>query len=460
MRNLSAWVVAVAVGGAAMAGCSAGIPGIDSGRVKDVDRWESVTMQAYSYPETCGAGPWEITFPAREVRWGRQIVVQVLGPRRVPVAYDVTLEREGGDLSKRRVVTLSTEILERDHARCRIAGGGEGAAVSSEGEGASEGEAVPEGSMAEGSVQGEAEASLEVGGTPLTLLRTFRASKKTQYAFGVTFFAGGRPERADDFANEGFRIHQSHGSSYVGDASAQVRIRLWLTEPSDLEGINFVFRDQDLVPDTSRISIEEYERTFAARVDAYDAARGDRERASEQRDAERAAERERLCAREPDHWQCEERGFTPPPPPRAERQPPAPEESEGVVVQWIPGHWQFDSSVEGEYVWVPGTYKVEVTQPRQDAPPPPAAVDDGQTQEVAADAPPRPPPRDETIPPPPAIDGATWVAGHYRLEGNVWVWVPGAWQVPPEHGARRTLPRVEVRGGVRIYVPGSWITDR
>ncbi|MCP3710179.1 hypothetical protein M3I54_24970 [Paraburkholderia sp. CNPSo 3274] len=40
--------------------------------------------------------------------------------------------------------------------------------------------------------------------------------------------------------------------------------------------------------------------------------------------------------------------------------------------------------------------------------------------------PPEPAPRVETPPPAPA-QGYAWAKGHYRWEGNQWVWIPGHW---------------------------------
>ena len=35
-----------------------------------------------------------------------------------------------------------------------------------------------------------------------------------------------------------------------------------------------------------------------------------------------------------------------------------------------------------------------------------------------------------------------WVAGYHRWDGHAYVWVPGAWQVPPHH--------------YTVWVPGHW----
>jgi hypothetical protein len=457
MRHVYRLSLVLAVGGTALAGCGhAGIPGVDRGRVKDVDRWETVLMKAYTHPETCGAGPWEIVLPERDVRWGRQIVIQVRGPRKIPISWEVSME--GSTWKTRGGARVNPDL----HSRCRVPGGGDDAVASMEAEQVASTEDSVEGSLeAEpAQVEGDAEPSGELAaGSSLTLMTRIQARRTTQHAWGVAIYPHGQPVREDGFANEGFRLQRWTARSQT-EANAQVTIRVWLDHPSDLGGIELVFRDQELVPDRSRISSEEYARTFPVRVNAFDASWEDKRRASDERNARAVAERERLCRRDPSHWRCADYTMRPPPEPIAERRPEAPPISAGVKVRWIPGYWRFDASVEGEYVWVPGTYVTEVTGRPKEETPPPATIDEGQTHEVAADMPPPPPARDEAIPPPPAIDGAVWVAGHYRIAGNAWVWVPGTWQVPPTRGARRTTPRVEVRGSVRIFIPGGWVVER
>jgi hypothetical protein len=44
----------------------------------------------------------------------------------------------------------------------------------------------------------------------------------------------------------------------------------------------------------------------------------------------------------------------------------------------------------------------------------------------AAQRPPEPEARVEVVPPAPA-QGYQWVKGHYRWDGNQWVWVEGHW---------------------------------
>jgi len=62
-----------------------------------------------------------------------------------------------------------------------------------------------------------------------------------------------------------------------------------------------------------------------------------------------------------------------------------------------------------------------------------------------------PPPVIVREPPPPRISeaivvapapGYVWVAGHYSWTGKQWVWVSGAWMMPPQPGA--------------VWVEGRW----
>jgi hypothetical protein len=50
-----------------------------------------------------------------------------------------------------------------------------------------------------------------------------------------------------------------------------------------------------------------------------------------------------------------------------------------------------------------------------------------------------------------------WVDGHWRPEGRHYVWVPGAWVIPPRGRGRWVAPRYETRGRQHVYVEGHWL---
>ena len=57
-------------------------------------------------------------------------------------------------------------------------------------------------------------------------------------------------------------------------------------------------------------------------------------------------------------------------------------------------------------------------------------------------------------PPPPIVEarvvapgpGHRWIAGYHRWDGRAYVWVPGAWVIPPR-------PRA-------VWVPAHWVRER
>ena len=52
--------------------------------------------------------------------------------------------------------------------------------------------------------------------------------------------------------------------------------------------------------------------------------------------------------------------------------------------------------------------------------------------------------------------GYVWTEGFYDLRGSAWVWVPGAWRVPPRPGRVWVAPAwVRVGGGWRLH-RGYW----
>jgi hypothetical protein len=270
------------------------------------------------------------------------------------------------------------------------------------------------------------------------------------------YFPRGVPSRVGDGITT-WQQEQEH-------ADHEIVIRIWLAEPSDLEGVFFQFRDQDLVPDGP---VDAYAARFAARVEeqvgrsaAYHA---------ERRSIE-ASERA-FCEQHPNEARCVsariQRPSQPPPPPLVETPPAAPSPD----VDWVPGFWRFDPDAL-DYVWIAGTFVVRPPPP-ESAPqvvarapeppppmPPPPAPEPSAAREIDVEISAPPPPRTEVIPAPPRVPGVVWVAGAWRLEGRAWVWVPGAWQLPPSAGARPVAPTVRERSGVRIYVPGGWIDIR
>lgn len=128
---------------------------------------------------------------------------------------------------------------------------------------------------------------------------------------------------------------------------------------------------------------------------------------------------------------------TPPPPaPRAETRPPRP--SPGAT--WIPGSWHLE---DGDYHWLAGLWRV-----------PPEDVREQRT--VRAPRRPPPPQTEAASRTGPPSRHAVWTPGSWHWDGRAYVWIDGAWRIPPEAG-QVWVPTVweAITGGV-ILRPGGW----
>jgi hypothetical protein len=131
---------------------------------------------------------------------------------------------------------------------------------------------------------------------------------------------------------------------------------------------------------------------------------------------------------------------TPPPPAaRAETQPPRPSKN----ARWIPGYWHYE---ETKFHWIAGLWDV----PQEDI-----------EKELTVQAP-TPPPvtppstvRDEPTEPQPTRT-AVWTPGSWYWDGRGYVWIAGAWRIPPSPQQTWQRPTWTVRTGRAIYVPGRW----
>jgi len=129
---------------------------------------------------------------------------------------------------------------------------------------------------------------------------------------------------------------------------------------------------------------------------------------------------------------------TPPPPALAETPPPRP--SENAV--WVPGHWVY---ANGSWsFWSPGFFRVSEEDRQQ-----------GKTVTApSAPPPPRPEPKMHEAPPAPR---AVWTPGYWHFRVT-WIWVEGAWRVPPAAGVawRPFTWKLDARGSFRLD-PGGWL---
>jgi hypothetical protein len=69
-----------------------------------------------------------------------------------------------------------------------------------------------------------------------------------------------------------------------------------------------------------------------------------------------------------------------------------------------------------------------------------------------------PPPRTEVIPvlPPDRIEVDHWRPGHWRWDGDEYVWVPGRYVTRPQRSAVWVPARWEQRPNGWVYIEGHW----
>jgi hypothetical protein len=201
------------------------------------------------------------------------------------------------------------------------------------------------------------------------------------------------------------------------EAGTRLVLDVWSTEPLDLTDAMFVVIQRSVRADMTVAGWKAYQDArdrWVVAWNAYLAGEVKAGRESYYDDTARSAEA--------------------PPPARVEVQPPRP----SVHAEWIPGFWQRD----GAWIWSAGFWRV-----------PDADIAAEQTAEAPI-AP--PPPKPE--PPPAAAASATlvWTPGYWAWNGSAYIWIAGAWRIPPKAGARWVAPSWTPRRGRVVLVPGGW----
>ncbi len=196
-------------------------------------------------------------------------------------------------------------------------------------------------------------------------------------------------------------------------------IDLWSEEPNDFEGLVFVIERHAVVAD---MTVERW-RKYRADSDAWYAAY------KANLDVDINAGRVTLT-----DWKVK---TPPPPPPRTEAQPPRPSKN----ARWIPGYWLY---AETRFHWITGLWDV----PEEDI-----------KRELTVEAPKPPPAEPVRIEPPkepaPTVT-AVWTPGSWQWDGRVYVWVEGAWRIPPGKDHTWQRPTWNVNAGRARFVPGGW----
>ena len=205
------------------------------------------------------------------------------------------------------------------------------------------------------------------------------------------------------------------------EPGGKLTIDLWSDAPNDLEGVVFVVEQLAVAADMTAERWAAYraaDKAYSDRMNAYV---------------------DRRVAAGTLHYVDNTVKAPPPPPKKIEVAPPKP----SLNASWVPGSWYRDS---GSYHWSAGFWRVPESDIEKEltvkAPEPPPAA---------------PPPKVVEAPrPPPPTAAVVWAPGQWQWDGRAYVWVDGAWRVPPtpQHTWRPDA-WIKVRGGVRLS-PGGW----
>lgn len=198
---------------------------------------------------------------------------------------------------------------------------------------------------------------------------------------------------------------------------AHLAVDIWSEEPNDFEGVVFVIEKRAVVADMTAERWKAYQEADHAWYVRYRAFL----------DGEVTAGRTKLL---------DMKVKTPPPPsPRAEVQPPRPSRN----ARWIPGYWHY---ADTSFHWIAGLWQVP---------------DEDVAHDLTVHAPAAPPAvRAEQPPEPRPVTAAVWAPGQWQWDGRAWVWIAGAWRIPPsaQHAWRPAAWSIGARGAV--FVPGGW----
>jgi len=390
---------------------------------KDLDT-VTYARQAFRVPVRCSQGPLEMRMPALGALYSERFVVYACGPRGVRGQFTLNGGgfgvggRFGGEkVANEACVPIRGEMPRRDGSEENDV------APAMDGHERASGKQMQRIGVGQRKRSGERNDRREreppppqVAAAPQPIKVTWRGDEKCAVRTPIL----------------DHRIVVSMGAPL--SPGTTMELRLWADEPNDWEGVTLVVEQRSL-PEGTPLSVwEEYQRKldqfwkdYRAYLDRLPTCGSE------------AARSARSCVHRGPQSQEEDRSVPPPPPPRAEKQPPKP--SENAV--WVPGYWHYDRPRKG-FVWSAGYWRV----PESDI----AA----QRTARAPGAP--PPPRGERPPEGLHPDSQlVFVPGHWAYDGVRWVWVEGAYRVPPRPGMRWRPPEWRVVPSGAVFIPGKWV---
>jgi len=354
--------------------------------------YETRERVAYRPGDRCGQGPYRIETDSLRAHYGEQIVVYACGAHEISGNYRLTVERKGRD----ETPSERAFGFRRDNEACK----GDRAAVvqSGTGTGTGAGAGAGAGSARKGSAGGAVAPPAKVKPTALGRVAGVpEQCKARSWIIDSTYEAYG-----DDVALDGHLV-----------------LDLWSDEPNDLEDLVFVIEKKAVVADMTVERWRKFQDAERAWFDRYRA----------YLDGEVAAGRTTLIdmkVKSP-----------PPPPPRAEKQPPRPSRN----ARWLPGYWHYEGA---SFHWIAGLWQV----PEED-------VAKNLTVQAPKPPPAAPPVVEKPREPRPTAT-AVWAPGQWQWDGRAYVWVDGAWRIPPSGQHTWKPSGWSITAGGATFVPGGW----
>jgi hypothetical protein len=354
---------------------------------------------AFRPPERCGQGPYRIETPALAARYAEELRVYACGLHDIAGNYRYAVHREGKP--PRTTSEAAFGWGDRDNAACKAnrgsstqLGGGDAAAPGSSPGPSSSTTSVDAAAVAVEQAVDMKNVSLErVTSIPTSCTARIEIINMTHMAEG----------------------------DYPG-VEGRLVLDIWSEVPNDYEGMVFVVEQHAVAGDMTAdrwTAYLEAERAWRVRYHAF-------------LDGEVSVGRMTVADTKVT--------APPPPPPRDETKPPKPSKN----ARWIPGYWLYE---ESRFHWIAGLWDVPQTDIEQEltvvAPKPP---------------PPAPPPTVVVEKPaePQPIATAVWTPGHWQWDGRAYVWVQGAWRIPPSQQSTWAPARWSITTRGAIFVPGRW----
>ncbi|MDQ3338278.1 MAG: hypothetical protein M4D80_24190 [Myxococcota bacterium] len=213
-----------------------------------------------------------------------------------------------------------------------------------------------------------------------------------------------------------------YGWQTMGEAPAldgRIAIDIWSAEPNDLEGLVFVIERHGAVADMTRERWDAYQKAYGDWYVIY-----------------RKHQDDLLATGD---WKIVDNSVKTPPPPAPRAETPTPRPSKNA--RWIPGYWLYE---ETKFHWITGLWDVPEEDIKKEltvqAPTPPPA------EPVRVEAPVEPAPSRTAV----------WTPGSWQWNGAAYIWIAGAWRIPPTPHQVWQPPTWTVRPGRAVYVPGGW----